>query len=279
MCRKMHVLSLLPDRRVQISSSKQSINYVYIWVLRPHMGFTSTYGFEVDNEETLVLSIKGCPNTNYKSDRTLTTKLLARRLHVMPDHTYAKLFCKELSTPFTACVAKDTCPICLEVYHPDAQGATFGLPEKVVETSCQHLFHDICLSKWLSVGPPTCPLCRERLRPAVQGSRRSLFQSYESNDPFESVQVPTWNVSRHEDITILSTTALVTSPPEDRVLMVLGQSHWSLRQRLLFLHGLNAQLENERSVHQHRRASIGTPGEQQDHIHRTFWPWRQVFES
>ncbi|KAK4376524.1 hypothetical protein RND71_002820 [Anisodus tanguticus] len=37
--------------------------------------------------------------------------------------------------------------------------------EEVRELRCDHLFHRVCLDRWLGTGRMTCPLCRNHLKP------------------------------------------------------------------------------------------------------------------
>ncbi|XP_070043191.1 RING-H2 finger protein ATL18-like [Nicotiana tomentosiformis] len=37
--------------------------------------------------------------------------------------------------------------------------------EEVRELRCDHLFHRVCLDRWLGTGHMTCPLCRNHLKP------------------------------------------------------------------------------------------------------------------
>ncbi|CAA3015735.1 E3 ubiquitin- ligase RHA2B-like [Olea europaea subsp. europaea] len=36
--------------------------------------------------------------------------------------------------------------------------------DEIRELRCDHLFHRVCLDRWLGYGHMTCPLCRENLR-------------------------------------------------------------------------------------------------------------------
>ncbi|KAI3467166.1 hypothetical protein Pfo_023829 [Paulownia fortunei] len=37
--------------------------------------------------------------------------------------------------------------------------------DEVRELRCDHLFHKVCLDRWLGYGHVTCPLCRNNLKP------------------------------------------------------------------------------------------------------------------
>ncbi|KAK6134051.1 hypothetical protein DH2020_032196 [Rehmannia glutinosa] len=37
--------------------------------------------------------------------------------------------------------------------------------DEVRELRCHHLFHKVCLDRWLGYGHVTCPLCRNNLKP------------------------------------------------------------------------------------------------------------------
>uniref|UniRef100_A0A5B7AMB1 Putative E3 ubiquitin-protein ligase XERICO isoform X1 n=1 Tax=Davidia involucrata TaxID=16924 RepID=A0A5B7AMB1_DAVIN len=48
------------------------------------------------------------------------------------------------------------CSVCLTEFEPDAE---------INHLSCGHVFHKICLEKWLKYWNVTCPLCRTRMVP------------------------------------------------------------------------------------------------------------------
>lgn len=50
----------------------------------------------------------------------------------------------------------DCCTVCLTRFHPDTEINTL---------TCGHLFHKLCLEKWLHYWNITCPLCRTPLIP------------------------------------------------------------------------------------------------------------------
>lgn len=37
--------------------------------------------------------------------------------------------------------------------------------DEVIELRCNHLYHSVCLERWLGYGHRTCPLCRDNLQP------------------------------------------------------------------------------------------------------------------
>ncbi|CAA2967162.1 E3 ubiquitin- ligase RHA2B-like [Olea europaea subsp. europaea] len=37
--------------------------------------------------------------------------------------------------------------------------------DEIRELSCNHLFHRVCLDRWLGCGHVTCPLCRNNVKP------------------------------------------------------------------------------------------------------------------
>ncbi|CAA0828819.1 Putative RING-H2 finger protein ATL49 [Striga hermonthica] len=49
----------------------------------------------------------------------------------------------------------EECAVCL---------CRIGQGDDVRELRCQHLFHAVCLDRWLGYGHATCPLCRRNLR-------------------------------------------------------------------------------------------------------------------
>jgi hypothetical protein len=199
----------------------------------------------------------------------------------MPDYvTRAEHFCRGLRTPSATLVAENTCSICLDAYSLGIHKASSGMWSRIVETSCRHVFHYTCLREWLSIGTPSCPLCRNNfytLRSTSERSRRR-HNLQESNDPFQSIEPPPRSDSENEpSIAIPSNTSPTTWPAEDRILIALGQSHWSQRQRLLFMYGPSARVydvEGEiESVHQHRRFSFEAPREHQNYAIHAFRSW------
>nr|GMC70670.1 probable E3 ubiquitin-protein ligase XERICO [Ipomoea batatas] len=57
------------------------------------------------------------------------------------------------------CISKhleQECPVCLAEFAPDAM---------VNQLSCGHVFHAMCLEKWLKYWNVTCPLCRNYIMP------------------------------------------------------------------------------------------------------------------
>lgn len=48
------------------------------------------------------------------------------------------------------------CPVCLNEFEPHAE---------INHLSCGHVFHKICLEKWLKYWNVTCPLCRNYMLP------------------------------------------------------------------------------------------------------------------
>lgn len=52
--------------------------------------------------------------------------------------------------------AENDCPVCLSEFEPKSE---------INRLSCGHLFHKVCLEKWLNYLKVTCPLCRTPLLP------------------------------------------------------------------------------------------------------------------
>lgn len=51
------------------------------------------------------------------------------------------------------------CAVCLSKVEED---------EEVKELTCHHLFHRVCLDRWVGFGHVTCPLCRRLVKPATE---------------------------------------------------------------------------------------------------------------
>lgn len=54
------------------------------------------------------------------------------------------------------CIHDSECFICLGEFKPDSE---------VNHLSCGHVFHNLCLEKWLNFWSTTCPLCRNFMMP------------------------------------------------------------------------------------------------------------------
>ncbi|XP_073136941.1 putative RING-H2 finger protein ATL50 [Henckelia pumila] len=48
--------------------------------------------------------------------------------------------------------------------------------DEVAEIRCNHLFHRVCLDRWVGFGHITCPLCRDNIRLAPFVQAEQLFQ-------------------------------------------------------------------------------------------------------
>ncbi|XP_071793746.1 RING finger protein 24-like [Asterias amurensis] len=69
----------------------------------------------------------------------------------------------------------DMCSVCLEDFE---EGTKIG------QCHCQHVFHVICISKWLRLRN-TCPICNAKLRPSV--TERSSLRVHVHSLPTQSV--------------------------------------------------------------------------------------------
>ncbi|KAL2542770.1 RING-type domain-containing protein [Abeliophyllum distichum] len=45
--------------------------------------------------------------------------------------------------------------------------------DEVKELGCNHLFHRVCLDRWVRYGHTTCPLCRNNLKPRQLVGRKN----------------------------------------------------------------------------------------------------------
>lgn len=50
---------------------------------------------------------------------------------------------------------------------------------------CKHVFHSLCLEKWLRGGRPTCPLCRSSVVPEIVVEEYHQMQSAQKDDGIE----------------------------------------------------------------------------------------------
>ncbi|XP_042520670.1 probable E3 ubiquitin-protein ligase XERICO [Macadamia integrifolia] len=57
--------------------------------------------------------------------------------------------------------SEQECPVCLNRFERDSE---------VNQLCCGHLFHKICLERWLDYWNITCPLCRTPLMPEEEAS-------------------------------------------------------------------------------------------------------------
>ncbi|XP_059282618.1 probable E3 ubiquitin-protein ligase XERICO [Lycium barbarum] len=56
--------------------------------------------------------------------------------------------------------AEKECSVCLTDFEPDAE---------INHLSCGHVFHKLCLEKWLKYWNVTCPLCRNYMMMSQEG--------------------------------------------------------------------------------------------------------------
>lgn len=56
----------------------------------------------------------------------------------------------------SCCRSCQECPVCLTEFEPDAE---------INNLSCGHVFHILCLEKWVTYWHVTCPLCRNYMLP------------------------------------------------------------------------------------------------------------------
>lgn len=55
--------------------------------------------------------------------------------------------------------------------------------DEIRELSCNHLFHRVCLDRWLGCGQMTCPLCRSNVKPpglAVDGHQEVILINFDA---------------------------------------------------------------------------------------------------
>ncbi|XP_043692051.1 probable E3 ubiquitin-protein ligase XERICO [Telopea speciosissima] len=57
--------------------------------------------------------------------------------------------------------SEQECPVCLSGFEPDSE---------INQLGCGHLFHKVCLERWLDYLNITCPLCRTPLMPEEEAS-------------------------------------------------------------------------------------------------------------
>ncbi|XP_057437080.1 probable E3 ubiquitin-protein ligase XERICO [Lotus japonicus] len=83
-------------------------------------------------------------------------------VHLSPSESYIEEFRSRTPTLRfdSVCCSKqhehDDCSVCLAQFEPDSE---------INRLSCGHLFHKVCLEKWLDYWNITCPLCRTPLMP------------------------------------------------------------------------------------------------------------------
>ncbi|CAA2965019.1 E3 ubiquitin- ligase RHA2B-like [Olea europaea subsp. europaea] len=61
------------------------------------------------------------------------------------------------------------CAVCL---------CTFDEGDEVRELKCHHLYHRVCLDRWLGYGHKTCPLCRNNLKPRQRAAELHQAETF-----------------------------------------------------------------------------------------------------
>ncbi|KAF5751969.1 RING-H2 finger protein ATL13-like [Tripterygium wilfordii] len=79
------------------------------------------------------------------------------------------------------------CPVCL---------CQIVGGEEIGELRCGHLFHGVCMDRWLSFKHSTCPLCRDCLVPSTTftpyGAQVILFKFYSFGPGDGDTDTDTW---------------------------------------------------------------------------------------
>ncbi|KAL2559092.1 putative RING finger protein C57A7.09-like [Forsythia ovata] len=81
-----------------------------------------------------------------------------REIFELPDYEVDHLTIKRYTIKFGDLSAVE-CAVCL-------CGIVGG--DEVRELGCNHLYHRVCLDKWVRYGHGTCPLCRDNLNPPAR---------------------------------------------------------------------------------------------------------------
>ncbi|XP_027362754.1 uncharacterized RING finger protein ECU07_0330-like [Abrus precatorius] len=69
-------------------------------------------------------------------------------------------------------VSREDCAVCL---------CNMGETEEVITLRCDHLFHRVCIDKWVGFNSATCPLCRHSMGPTKEiGKLSAEIQLFES---------------------------------------------------------------------------------------------------
>lgn len=78
--------------------------------------------------------------------------------HKTPSESYVEEFRSQIPAMRfdSLCIHDSECSICLSEFEPDSE---------VNHLSCGHVFHNMCLEKWLNFWNTTCPLCRNFMMP------------------------------------------------------------------------------------------------------------------
>ncbi|XP_051115277.1 probable E3 ubiquitin-protein ligase XERICO [Andrographis paniculata] len=81
--------------------------------------------------------------------------------HRSPSETYAEELRSQMpamryDSIFIRTCLREECPICLTEFEANME---------VNRLACSHVFHKVCLEKWLNYWNATCPLCRNHMMP------------------------------------------------------------------------------------------------------------------
>ncbi|CAK7349157.1 unnamed protein product [Dovyalis caffra] len=82
-------------------------------------------------------------------------------IHFSPPDNYIEEFRSRMpairfNTVCSCKLPEHDCSVCLNQFEPESE---------INRLSCGHLFHKVCLEKWLDYWNYTCPLCRTSLMP------------------------------------------------------------------------------------------------------------------
>ncbi|KAK3034022.1 hypothetical protein RJ639_033307 [Escallonia herrerae] len=125
---------ILVNTAISISVMKEIVRSILHVV---GIRITSREEYSIDNSADLC-GCRGSPSETYMEEFRNRTPALR----------YDSVYCRDQP--------KQECPVCLTEFKPDAE---------INHLCCGHVFHKLCLEKWLKFWNVTCPLCRNHMMP------------------------------------------------------------------------------------------------------------------
>ena len=132
-----------------LSSDNNPINIIES--LLP-MGFSMVSGMSLGNRLEQLLQ-RSFDNTSTYHD--VLENNVAEELKNKNTYSYNELASKNED------IDKDNCSVCLESIKPESDNDNSYNKKVLIKLPCEHVFHTVCVMKWLTEGDHRCPVCRK----------------------------------------------------------------------------------------------------------------------
>ena len=139
-----------------VSSSNNSMspmNMMHMIESMLPMGFATVSEMSLDNRLQQLLQ-RSIDETGAKRRNVLQNNA-AEKLKNKNTHSYNELK-MEIKD-----IEKENCSVCLEPIKPESEKDDSYNKKVLLKLSCGHIFHSICVMKWLTKGDHRCPVCRK----------------------------------------------------------------------------------------------------------------------